>query len=363
VIEDNAIEDKAIEDEAAARGDDRVAEAALGRYGLSAQRTMRLINLSENATYRIDDPGTGRSGILRVHRAEYHDRAAIESELDWMSALGADAGISTPSVVLTRDDDRVVTVDVDGIARHAVLFTVVPGVEPDGTLLGAEIFAALGAITARLHRHSRAWRRPAGFSRFSWDWPNSLGTSARWGRWQDGIGVGDAERAVLAPAAELVRARLADYGTSPDRFGLIHADLRAANLLVDGDRLHVIDFDDCGFSWFPYDFAAAVSFVEHDPRLPEWQAAWLRGYRTVEPLDPADEQMLATFVMMRRLMLVAWMGSHAHSRECREIGPGYTADSCMLARRYLQSAGQSFGPATRAPGQPHDNTQTTLPRS
>jgi Ser/Thr protein kinase RdoA (MazF antagonist) len=334
---------EAIEVEAAARGDDRVAEAALSRYGLSGQRTVRLINLSENATYRIDDPPTGRSGILRVHRADYHDRAAIESELDWMAALGADAGIPTPSVVPTQYGDRVVTVETDGVARHAVLFTVVPGAEPDGT---AETFAALGAITARLHRHARTWRRPAGFSRFSWDWPSSLGTNARWGRWQDGIGVGDAERAVLAPAAELVRTRLAEYGTSPDRFGLVHADLRAANLLVDGDRLHVIDFDDCGFSWFLYDFAAAVSFLEHDPRLPEWQAAWLRGYRTVEPIDPADEQMLATFVMMRRLMLVAWMGSHSHSRECQEIGPGYTADSCTLARRYLQSAGQSLGPDT-----------------
>jgi Ser/Thr protein kinase RdoA (MazF antagonist) len=350
------------EDEAAARGDDRVADAVLGRYGLSAQRTWRLINLSENATYRVEDPATGRGGILRVHRADYHDRAAIESELDWMAALRADTDISTPSVVPTRDDDRVVTVEVDGIARHAVLFTVVPGAEPDEARLG-ETFAALGAITARLHRHSRTWRRPADFSRFSWDWPSSLGASARWGRWQDGIGVGAAERAVLAPAAELVSARLAEYGTSPDRFGLIHADLRAANLLADGDRLHVIDFDDCGFSWFLYDFAAAVSFVEHDPRLPEWQAAWLRGYRTVEPLDPADEQMLATFVMMRRLMLVAWMGSHSHSRECQEIGPGYTAGSCVLARRYLQSAGQSLGPDTPEPGQPLTDTRTTPQRS
>jgi hypothetical protein len=62
--------------------------------------------------------------------------------------------------------------------------------------------------------------------------------------------------------------------------------------------------------------------------------------------------MLATFVMMRRLMLVAWMGSHAHSRECQEIGPAYTADSCTLARRYLQSEGQSLEPDSRAPGQP-----------
>lgn len=49
--------------------------------------------------------------------------------------------------------------------------------------------------------------------------------------------------------------------------------------------------------------------------------------------------MLATFVMLRRLLLVAWMGSHSHSRECQEIGPGYTAASCELAERYVASNG------------------------
>jgi Ser/Thr protein kinase RdoA (MazF antagonist) len=322
--------------------DEQVVARALDRYDLSPDRTWELINLSENATFRIDDPETGQTAILRLHRPDYHSRAAIESELDWLTDLGSQTPVATPAIIRTTGGERVVTVDAGGLARHTVLFELVPGAAPDETALRPADFATLGAITALMHRHVRTWRTPESFTRFSWDWRHSLGAAPRWGRWQDGIGVGPAEEAVLAPAAELVRTRLGGYGTASHRFGLVHADLRLANLLVDGDRVNVIDFDDCGFSWFLYDFGAAVSFIEHDPRLPEWQDAWLSGYRQEEPVAAADEDMIATFVMLRRLLLVAWMGSHSHSRECQEIGPAYTGDSCVLAERYLSSDGRSL---------------------
>ena len=320
--------------------DGEVAAAAVTRYGLPPDRRLRLINLSENATYLVED-GV-RATILRVHREGYHSRAAIESELDWLAAVGAEAGVATAAVIPATDGERVVTVPVDGRARHAVMFERLPGAEPAAAALGPAGFATLGAITARLHRHSRGWTRPAGFTRFAWDWAHALGAEARWGRWQDGVAVGPAQEAVLGAAADIVRDRLAAFGDGPDRYGLVHADLRLANLIVDGDRIAAIDFDDCGFSWFGYDFAAAVSFLEHDPRIPQWQAAWLSGYRTEAPLAAADERMLPTFVMLRRLMLVAWMGSHPHSRECQEIGPSYTAGSCELADRYVRSGGHTL---------------------
>lgn len=327
-------------------GDNEVAAHALTQYGFSPQVTSRMINLSENSTYLIEDPRTGRRGILRVHRENYHPLGAIESELAWVRAVRQDSGIPTPVVVPTTDGRQVVSYPFNGTDRHAVLFEVMPGLEPDEVTLADDSFRTLGTITARLHEHARSWNRPPTFTRFAWDWEHSLGAMPRWGRWEHGIGIGPDERRSLQPAVDLIRQRLADYGQDPDVYGLVHADLRLANLLIDGKTVNVIDFDDCGFSWYMYDFGTAVSFIEDDPRLPSWQDAWLEGYREVRQPTRADLGMLATFVMLRRFLLVAWMGSHSHSRECQVKGPGYTAGTIDLAARYVASDGLSLAADT-----------------
>lgn len=265
---------------------------------------------------------------------------AIESELDWIAALAAGGVVETPAVIRARDGRRVVEVAApDGSdTRNVVLFDWLAGVAPAAEDVAS--FGRLGAITARLHAHARAWPRPAGFTRFRWDIDTMLGAEPRWGRWQDGLGVDREAGALLERLAATLRRRLEAYGAGPDRFGLVHADLRLANLLVDGDRSAVIDFDDAGLSWFMYDWGTAISFIEHHPNVPELQAAWLEGYRSVAPLEPADEAALPTFAMLRRLLLVAWIGSHhTYAPEAAELGPAFTAGTCLLAERYLSTHG------------------------
>ncbi|HUB22622.1 MAG TPA: phosphotransferase, partial [Streptosporangiaceae bacterium] len=244
----------------------RFAERAARAYGCAPASTVRLLNVSENATYLVEDPDQGPC-ILRVHRLGYHTEAEIESELAWMDALRAEAGVRTPRVLAAPDGQRVLALpDIEdspspdggavpsslqpGALRHCVRFEYLAGTEPADD--DAAHFAELGEVTARMHRHARQWSRPSWFTRFSWNYDAAFGREARWGRWQDGIGVGPAERAVLGRLDGVLAERLAAFGTGPDRFGLVHADTRLANLLVDGGRVSVIDFDDSGFSWFLY---------------------------------------------------------------------------------------------------------------
>ncbi len=314
-----------------------VAGAALEQYDFSAEATVTLVNVSENTTYRVDDPLTGRSAALRIHRPNYHSEVAIESELCWLDALREDGVVEPPRPITARDGSRITTVGVEGgPARHVVMFEWLPGQSPstEGDLVPS--FQVLGTLAAKIHSHGSLWKPPAWFDRYTCDCIAAFGPKAMWGRWQEGLGLGPSEREILSQLDCEIHRRLAEYGMGRDRFGLAHNDLRLANLLIDGDHIHVIDFDDCGFGWYMYDFATAVSFIEEDPRVPEWVAAWLDGYTSHRPLSKSDLEILPTLIMFRRLLLVGWVGSHhEYAKEAAELGTGFTSATCDLAEAYL----------------------------
>jgi len=316
--------------------------ALLDGWGLPLDSQVELLTVSENATFLVIPSDGADNVVVRVHRPGYHTRAEIASELAWIDALRERQVITTPRPLTRRDGEPIARFDDEGERRDAVAFTFMPGHEPQqGDALAAG-FQKLGAISARLHAHARAWQPPASFTRKVWDADTIVGERPHWGPWQDAIALDAAGHDILSRAVALLRTRLHDYGSTPDRFGLIHADLRLANLLVHGDQLAVIDFDDCGFGWFCADFAAAISFIEEQPDVPRLLDAWLEGYRHVAPLAEADEDMIPTLVMLRRIQLTAWLASHAETPTALEVGDGYTAGTVRLARRYLDG-GIPFG--------------------
>lgn len=316
-----------------------VLRPCLPLWNLPEDADLRLVHVSENATYEA--AAADRRIFLRLHRTGYHSAAEIGSELAWLAALNAAAVTPCAVPLSARDGSLLQTVRLDGVRRHLVAFAPIIGREPDPADDLSAWFPQLGAITARLHRHARSWRRPPGFARKRWNVETILGPRPHWGNWRDAPGLDPEGSAILARLAADLAARLAAYGDAPGRFGLVHADLRLANLLIDGKRIVVIDFDDCGFSWWMYDFAAAVSFIEEDPRLPELARRWAEGYAAVAPLAPEDVAILPVLVMLRRLLLTAWIGSRADSETAQILGAArYTEGTARLAERYL-----SAGPA------------------
>jgi Ser/Thr protein kinase RdoA (MazF antagonist) len=319
-----------------------LANAALPLWDVPAGAAARLINVSENATYLVEAPGGFRS-VLRVHREAYHSRRAIECELAWAAALSAESPVKTPGVHPGRDGELIQEARHPALPnpRYMVMFRFVEGRAPDPDEDLVEPFRELGAIAAHTHVHSIGWRRPEPFERLTWDIDAVFGPAPTWGNWRDAPGVTPAIRSVLEEAEATIRARLAAFGKGPDRYGLIHADMRLANLLIGPEGTRLIDFDDCGFGWFLYDFATGISFMEDHPQVPALKAAWVEGYRGVRPLSAAEEAEIDTFVMLRRMALLAWIGSHIEAPEPQALAPHFAPVTADLARDWLARVGRS----------------------
>jgi len=303
----------------------------LARWPQTAGGEVTLINLSENHTFRIDMPD-GRRFVLRLHRPRYQSRTAIGSELSWLEAITDQTEIPVPRPIPGADGEIVQEVAPD---RFAALFAFETGEAPgEADELGG-LFTTLGRYAATLHKHVGEWKQPEKFVRPIWDAGGILEPDGPWGDWRQAPHAeGDTLDTLEALDARL-REDLRAYGTDIGRFGLIHADMRLANLLVDDGEVLLLDFDDSGYGWFLYDLAASLSFIETSSQVPALIRAWLTGYLEVRTLRPEDIRMIDTLILLRRMALLAWMGSHGETALAQRHAERFAADTAAMARKYL----------------------------
>lgn len=315
---------------------DKAVFASLDCWKLPANPNLHLLNVSENYTYVVE--AGDFKAALRVHRPEYNSEIEIRSELDWLGSLRQSKTVLTPKVIRGTDGRRIQKLaGGDGFhSRHMVMFEFVAGQPPDEKENLYAIFEQLGEISAHLHHHSRNWKQPKSFMRPHWDLDTIFGPLARWGSWRDAPFVTSDIRQVLCRLEAVLTERLNSFGTDSRRFGLIHADMRLANLMVNPNgETWVIDFDDCGFGWFMYDFAAAVSFIEDDERVPIFKECWIKGYERQQKIPLSARQEMDTMMMLRRMALLAWVGSRIESTEPQKLAPTFAATTARLAESYL----------------------------
>ena len=301
-----------------------LARAATKNYALPDHLAVEMINLSENATYRVEAPNGQRMGPARSPRWLSFSKTAIASELAWLMDL-------------RKHGSSCHTAPREGARRrnHSDGF---PPADGDHAMwscpIGKRDRSRASAKTCQSPLRCLARSRPAcicmrgngnvrhGFSATPGILKRALATRSPIGDAGATAWVIDAAKAKLfGRTVDLIGKRLKAYGQDNERFGLIHCDLRLANLLIDEGQVKVIDFDDCGFGWYMYDAATPVSFYEHEPQVPELIESWKTGYRRVIELPKADEAEIPTFVMLRRLLLVAWIGSHSETDLGKVHGP------------------------------------------
>ena len=295
----------------------RIAQAALEAYGFTEAR-LRLIVDAGNTTYRVKtvDPTPMEGSLyvdncysLRLHWPGYQNDGAVDSELEWLSAL-SDAGLPVPQPVPTIDGDLSVEVSVEGVpgARRCSLLRWVKG-RMVTKLVRPWHMKAIGRLMARLHDHASSWRPSDGFVRRHYD---------RNGLWGDDTGTNYTSDEVwpriprryfeaFREVTTRVERVMDDWGKGPNVYGLIHADLGTkANVLFHGGEARAIDFDDGGFGYWVYDLAVPMVDWEGEDAWPAYLEALLEGYTGIRSMPEEQLEQLELFQASFRAMEVFW---------------------------------------------------------
>lgn len=291
------------------------AEEAAGHWG---GRLVRPLSQRENAVFEMATP-QGRAA-LRLHRPGYHGAAAVAAELAWTAAL-AGAGLPVPRPLSAKAGAPLVTLS-DGHRASAVAWLEGEPLGEAGVPLPGplpQILArhrALGALLARLHAASDAMALPPGWTRPAWDRDGLTGEAPVWGRFWEHPAAGPDDRATLRRARDALRERLADPALGPP--GPIHADVLRENVLVAGEALSLIDFDDCGTGFRLYDLGTVLSQNLAEQHYPAIRDAVAEGY------GAGDTALLEWMTLARCCASVGWT--------MPRLAPGHPIHRSHIAR-------------------------------
>jgi Ser/Thr protein kinase RdoA (MazF antagonist) len=291
----------------------------------------RLIRNRENAVFEIALP-QGRAA-LRLHRQGYQNDTAIRSELWWCAALAA-KGVAVTAALPARDGSLLVRLSngrnasvIDWVEGEALGEAGLAFDKPVATILAEH--HALGRLVADLHSATDALTLPPDFTRPRWDIDGLVGETPFWGRfWEHPCASPDQARTLQAARAYL-RERMVEHAKTGD-FGPIHADVLRENVLVDGENLSLIDFDDSGIGFRLYDLGTVLSQNLYEPAYADIRAALIAGYSTTRSADP---DLVDAFTLARTCASVGWTMPRLAKDD--PINASHIARAVMFAEKLL----------------------------
>lgn len=311
----------------------RLARQAIRAWNLPEQEP-ELLKYRENAVFKVY-LADGAKAALRLHRPGYHSEAALRSELEWMDELRRH-GLDVPQPIAAASGQFLV--DLGG---ESPMFADLIG-WVDGRQIGetgkpldyheaevGRIYRALGVAMAEMHSISDRWTPPKSFTRSAWDRDGLLGETPLWGNFWNCPGIRTEDAAFLRALRARLLSRLKAVADSLD-YGLIHADLVRENVLVDGDRVALIDFDDCGYGFRLFDIATTLLRNRRERHYEIIQTSLIGGYRSRRSLRDEELKHLPLFLLLRSLTYIGWAGTRRELPDVKERLARYVADARSL---------------------------------
>jgi len=236
-----------------------------------------------NTVFRVGAADGSRYALRVGSELRIHAVGCEEVEARWVNVLHA-AGFPVARVLPARDGESVVDVGT----HRCLLFEWVPG-SPLRADTSPEHVHQAGAITARVHDQAAGYLTDAPAGALVADRVLFLRAEHRLGQLRPAYGT------VLDEAVDRAQRTLdALWREPPHPPHLLHGDVQPGNVMVDGDRVTLIDFQDLAWGFEIIDVVIALRAMPHGD-------AFRAGYETVRPWPDADVDTVTALSAARDL--------------------------------------------------------------
>jgi len=305
-----------------AQFNDDILHEVLTRYGIDRE-SLQSLDGFESFVYSYQHEGVQR--VLRISHSQRRPKEQIQAELEWIRFL-FDNGVDVCPAVSSLAGNLLETVGSDEYFT-AVVFQYAPGVSATDEHWKPALFERMGRVLGRMHALTKQYElQHPNIRRPEWD-EEVEGLAEKFLPPEQSLIVGKCN-SVLEQTRQLFKDRYT--------YGLVHIDFHRGNFHVDGDKIHLFDFDDAQYSWFADDIAIALFYaIPHDCTSPSdfefantFMQRFLIGYRSQNDISAESLSRIPLFLKRRELDLYV-----AVHRSCDLSDLGEWGASFMQGRR------------------------------
>ncbi|MBD2869103.1 phosphotransferase enzyme family protein [Paenibacillus arenilitoris] len=267
---------------------------AAERYGIR-EDSLNELNGFQNFVY--SGMAGDREVILRIAHVTHRNEALTKAELDFIMFL-AESGVKAARPIQSLTGDLLHSIDD---AFVATAFEKVPGRNAKIAEESNTFYENIGQFVGKIHKLSL--RYPSQHVRCEWN-----------------------ENALLASFKNYCPSELHDrfdrligevgaLSKDKDAYGLIHGDISCGNYLNDGDKAHIIDFDEAEYCWFVSDIATPLLYEIPIPWVVDGEARkeiakrffsnFMNGYCKENTISQVWIKKIPLFIDLRQARVLA----------------------------------------------------------
>ena len=221
---------------------------AADNYGFD-KRTCKFITygLDENKQlYTVSI--NGKIFILRFLKTDINTINQTKAEMDWLLYL-SNKNVNVPLPLMTQNRELVISIKEDGENYIISVFSMAKGQAyniNNPKLWNIHVFFNWGKVVGKMHCLTKDYI-PA----------NNLNRRDEFNI-RNMISKKLDDFPLIYKIAENLLGELDYLPKDKDSYGLIHNDLHPGNFFIDGENIHLFDFDKCAYSWYACDIANAL---------------------------------------------------------------------------------------------------------